>query len=161
LAQTGLDSARQVNLELVATMQSFVADEILKGYEGRLGSSKRRQVDAVETEITVNGTVITRRNWSRNGKPWKPDSGFIPNAGFDAELKPLLSPIARLGWSCGTRISTREPGTGLPIQFSTGCVLRILVDDRSGRLIQLEAEAGGFPKGFYFAQGTKLRPEAT
>jgi hypothetical protein len=74
LAQTGLDSACQVNLELVATMPSFVADEISKRYEGRLGSSKWRQVDAVETEITVNGTVITRRNWNRNGKPWKPDS---------------------------------------------------------------------------------------
>jgi hypothetical protein len=89
-------------LELVATMPSFVVDEISKRYEGRLGSSKRRQVDAVETEITVNGTVITRRNWSRNGKPWKPDSGFIPNAGFDAELKPLFSP------DCPTQLELRD-----------------------------------------------------
>jgi hypothetical protein len=173
LAQTELDRARQVNLELGEAMPSFVADEILKRYEGRPGSSKWRQVDTVETEITVKGTAITRQNWCRNGKPWKPDSGSIPNAGFGAELKPLFSP------DCPTRFEFvgRESVRGnqvLVYRFSSppdACFVplgragelynaarsgRILVDDRSGRLIQFEAEARGFPKGFVFAQRNEV-----
>ncbi len=172
-AQAELDRVRQVNLEAGTKLPSFVADETLKRYEGRLDSSKWRQVDTVDTEIAVEGTVITRQNWRRNGKPWKPASGFIPNAGFGTELKPLFSP------DCPTRLvpAGREVVHGDQAQvyrFSSppdACFVslgnnrqlynaarsgRNLVDDRSGRMIQFEAEATGFPKGFEFVQRNEV-----
>jgi hypothetical protein len=168
-----LDRVRRVNLEFGATLPSFVADETLKRYEGRIGSSKWRQLDTVDTEITVKGAVITRQNWRRNGKPWKPASGLIPNAGFGAELKPLFSP------ECPTRLESAgsEAAGGKQVvacRFSSppnSCFVplgidgqtynaarsgRILVDDRSGRVIQFEAEATGFPKGFHFVQRNEV-----
>ena len=172
-AQAELDRVRQVNLETGTKLPSFVADETLKRYEGRIDSSKWRQVDTVDTEIAVEGTAITRQNWRRNGKPWKPASGFIPNAGFGAELKPLFSP------ECPTRLESAgsEAAGGkqvLAYRFSSppnSCFVplgingqtynaarsgRILVDDRSGRMIQFEAEATGFPKGFDFVQRNEV-----
>ncbi len=74
LAQdAALEHARQVNLERVANMPNFVADEIAQRYTRRSDSSKWRLEDTIETEITVRGIQISRQNWRRNGKPVSPD----------------------------------------------------------------------------------------
>src|SRR5580692_122241 len=71
-----LEHARQVNLERAAKMPNFVADETAKRSTGHVDSPKWRYDDTIETEITVKGTQLTRQNWRRNGKPWKPFTGF-------------------------------------------------------------------------------------
>ncbi len=175
LAQAELDRVRQVNLEAGTKLPGFVADEDPEAPVGQTDRSlsKWRQVDTVDTEIAVEGTAITRQNWRRNGKPWKPTSGFIPNAGFGSELKPLFSP------DCPTRLESAgsEAAGGkqvLVYRFSSppnSCFVplgmdgqtynaarsgRILVDDRSGRMIRFEAEATGFPKGFNLVQRNEV-----
>jgi hypothetical protein len=154
-------------------MPNFVADETAKRSTGHVDSPKWRYDDTIETEITVKGTQLTRQNWRRNGKPWKPFTGFMPGAGFGAELKPLFSA------DCPTtfEFERREEARGHQVvayryasppdgcfgflragrrRYNAARAGRVLLDDVGGNIIQFEEEASGFPPGFQFVQRNEV-----
>jgi len=169
-----LEHARQVNLERAVSMPNFVADEVAKRYTGRMGSSKWKYEDTIETEIIVRGIQISRQNWRRNGKPvGRLNNGSMPSTGFGAALKPLFDP------QCPTTLES--PGSeevrgkpALAYRFRSpadGCfgnlygklggynasrTGRVLIDALTGEILQFEEEATGLPKGFGFVQRNQV-----
>jgi hypothetical protein len=159
-----LEHARQVNLERVANMPNFVADETAKRYTTRKSSPDAwKLVDTIESEITFKGGEPTRQHVRINGKPWnKPIPGLAWTPEFGTEIKPVFNP------ECPTTIDFegRQEVLGkqlLAYRFASpsyGCfgifdknyvparTGRVLVEDPGGSMIQYEEEAGEFPKGF-------------
>jgi hypothetical protein len=173
-----LEHARQVNLERAANMPNFVADEIMKRYTARRGSSTWKYQDTVESEITVRGIQISRQDFRKNGSPWKPTKNNfgvpigLPATGFGAVLRPLFDP------ECPTTLAFagRQELRGKPVlvyRFRSpagGCFGdlyggfpynaarsgRVLIDESAGEVLQFEEEATGFPKGFLFTKRTQV-----
>jgi hypothetical protein len=167
-----LEHARQVNLERAANMPNFVADEIAKRYSGRVGSSKWKYEDTIESEITVRGIQISRQNWRRNGKPVKSAVDGMPTTGFGAALRPLFD------LECPTELEFagreelraqpalvyrfRSPADGCfgnlygGSPYNAARTGRVLIDEPTGELLQFEEEATGFPKGFAFVQRNQV-----
>lgn len=170
-----LEHARQANLELAAHMPDFVADEIVTTYLDREGSGAWKYRHTLEDEITVKGNQISRRNFVRDGKPWRGVDrmtrilGFtpgIPATGFAAALEPLFDR------HCPTTLEFAgndefHGNSVLAYQFQSpayGCFGnlyggsaynaarrgRVLIDGPSGKVLQFEEEAFGFPKRFAF-----------
>jgi hypothetical protein len=149
-------------------MPNFVADEISKRYSGRTGSAKWKYEDTIEAEITVKGIQITRQNWRRNGKPWKPSAGVMPATGFGAALKPLFDPSCpttlefagheRVRGKPALAYSFRSPADGCfgnlygNWAYNAARTGRVLTADPSGEVLQFEEEASGFPPGYGFVQ---------
>jgi hypothetical protein len=179
-AHTKLEHAREVNLDYVANMPNFVADEIGKRYTGDSKSAQWRYLDTIETEITFKGNRAIRQKIRRDGRPWdRPFQalpGFKWSGGFGTEVKPIFD------LQCPTTIDYEGPAELrgkqlLKFRFSSpadGCFGDftveyqrynparngyILVDDPAdgtgGNIIQLEEEAGGFPTRFDFAHRTE------
>jgi hypothetical protein len=169
-----LEHARQVNLEHAANMPNFVADEIVERYTGGANTANWKHKDTIETEITVRGIQISRRNWRRNGKPVSPVADGMPGTGFGGALKPLFDR------ECPTTLefSGREELRGKPAlvyRFRSpagGCfgnlyaswswpynaarTGRVLIDDPGGEILQFEEEAAGFPRGFLFSRRNQV-----
>jgi hypothetical protein len=167
-----LTHARDVNLDYVANMPNFVADEIGKRYTNSGKSGEWRLLDTIETEITFKGNSAVREQIRRDGKPWSRPfqalPGFKWSGGFGTEIKPIFNP------QCPTTIEYvgRAEVRGKPLleyRFSSpadGCFGwftmeyqrysparngRVFIGDPGGNVIQLEEEASGFPAGFEFA----------
>jgi hypothetical protein len=167
-----LEHARQVNLERAANMPNFVADEIVKRYGGRAGSSKWLYEDTIESEITVRGIQISRQNRRRIGKAPDLFPTGLPSTGFGASLRPLFDP------TCPTTLAPagREKLGGKPAlvyRFASpadGCfgnlygqwaynaarTGRVLIDELTGEVLRFEEEATGFPRGFGFTQRNQV-----
>jgi hypothetical protein len=163
-----LERARQVNLDRVANMPNFVADEIVKRYTTRKTSPDAwKLVDTIESEITFKGGEPTRQHIRINGEPWNKPTipGINISPEFGTEIKPVFDP------ECPNEINFegRQELRGkqlLVYRFSSpsyGCfgyfgtpkgrytpsrTGRVLVEDPRGSMIQYEEEAGEFPKGF-------------
>jgi hypothetical protein len=168
-----LSHARQVNLEYAAHMPNFVADERAKRYRMAPRSSRWKDFDTVESEITFKGNHAARQQIRRNGEPWEQPFEALPGfkwyEGFGTEIAPLFDP------KCPTTIEYqgRSKAHGralLEYQFSTpadGCFPffffdyqrynpvrtgHVFIDDPAGSIMQLDEEASGFPKEIEFAQ---------
>ena len=171
-----LEHARQVNLERVAKLPNFVADETAIRYKSRHVDPPQWQYsDTIQSEISVRGADFRRQHTLLNGKPWnKPFPYFNWSVQFGGEIRPLFDT------KCPTTIepSGREELHGKPAlvyRFTSkanGCfgsftirqgyfgVLsnpkrnspprsgRFFIDDPGGNLVRFEQEAHEFPKGF-------------
>lgn len=171
-----LEHARQVNLERTAHMPNFVADEVITFYFDRGGSGAWEHISTViEDEITMKGKRISRRNFRRNGKPWRGIAlktrifGFtpgIPATGFAAALEPLFDPRCPTTLKFAGNDELRGKAV-LAYQFDSpvnGCfgklyggsgynaprTGRVIIDGASGDVLQFEEQAFGFPEWFGF-----------
>jgi hypothetical protein len=175
-ADPKLNHARDVNLEYVANMPNFVADETAKRYTGHGKSGEWRFLDTIDTEVTFKGNRALRQQVRRDGKPWNRPfqalPGFKWSGGFGTEIKPIFNP------QCPTSIeyvgrAERRGKQLLEYKFSSpadGCfgaftveyqrytparTGRVFIEDPGGNVIQLEEEAVGFPAAFDFAHRTE------
>jgi hypothetical protein len=168
-----LENARRVNLEYVANMPNFVADEVAKRFRSTARSPGWSRYDTVESEITFRGRRAMRQQIRRNGKPWDQPFDALPGfkwyEGFETEIGPLFDR------ACPTMIEyqgrSRQGGRQvLDYRFSSpvdGCFPflyfnyerynparngHIYIGDPSGNVLRVDDEASGFPAEFEFAQ---------
>jgi hypothetical protein len=167
------EHARRINLEYVAHMPNFVADETAKRYRSTSKSPHWSNFDTIESEVTFEGDTTVRRQLRRNGKPWEQPFEALPGfkwyGGFGSEITPVFDP------QCPTTIDYRgrsQVGERqlLEYQFSTpvdGCFPffyfhyqrynpprtgHVFIDEPSGSLFQLDEDTRGFPAEFEFAE---------
>ncbi len=162
-----LEHARAVNLQRLAGLPDFVADELVTRYKSsHTNPPKWRYVDTIEAEIAVRGSSFTRQHVRLNGKSWdKPTfPGFNWGIQFGHEIKPLFNP------ECGTtfEFDGHKEVRGKQLlayryqspkddcfatytidknQYNPPRTGRLLID-LTGNIIQFEEEVGEFPKGF-------------
>jgi hypothetical protein len=168
-----LEHARQVNLESVANMPNFVADEAARRYRSTTGSPRWRDYDTVEAEITFRGRRAVRQQIRRNGKPWEQPFDALPGykwyEGFETEISPLFDPL------CPTTIEYEGPANTdgrqlLEYRFSSpvdGCFPffyftyqrynpartgHVFIDPMRGNVMRVDDQATGFPEGFEFTE---------
>ena len=168
----GWEQARRINLDYVANMPNFVADETATRYRSTLRSPAWHPYDTVEAEITFRGRRAVRQQIRRNGKPWDRPFDALPGykwyEGFETEISPLFDP------QCPTTIeyeghSTMGGHQLLEYRFRSpvdGCFPflyfayerynpartgHVFVEDPGGSVIQVDDEAVGFPADFEFA----------
>lgn len=170
-----LEHARQVNLDRAEKLLNFTADEIAVRYQSpRIDPPEWRQVDTIESEITVQNGRFTRQHTRVNGKPW--NKSHLPNGAgwsvqFGHELKALFDPaclneiqykgIAEVHEKPAFEYTFRTAAGGCfgNISIKNGLLSalkadnpprsgRFIIDDPSGNLIYFELEANEFPKDF-------------
>jgi hypothetical protein len=165
--------ARRINLEYVANMPNFIADETVKRYKSSAKSAAWTPLDTLETEITFQGDRTIRRQVRRNGKPWDQPFESLPGfkwyGGFGSEIKPVFDPSCpiTIEYQGRTQLGGRQ---AIEYRYSTpvdGCFSffyqqyqrynpprtgRIWTDDPSGNVIQLEEDARDFPTEFELAE---------
>jgi hypothetical protein len=168
-----LEHARQVNLESVANMPNFVADETARRYRSTTESPRWRDYDTVEAEIAFRGRSAVRQQIRRNGKPWEQPFDALPGykwyEGFETEISPLFDPL------CPTTIEFEGPANTdgrqlFEYRFSSpadGCFPffyftyqrynpartgHVFIDPMRGNVMRVEDQAAGFPAGFEFAE---------
>jgi hypothetical protein len=170
---TRLERARKVNLAYAANMPSFVADETARRYTSKSKSAKWQPLDTIQTEITFVGTRAVRRQIRRNGKPWERPFDALPGfkwyGGFGTEIKPVFDPQcpttilylgrARVREKDLLKFGFHSPADGCFAflyadnrQFNPARSGHVFIDDASGRVIQLDEEATGFPEDFVLAR---------
>jgi hypothetical protein len=174
----GFERIRAINLDRAAKLPTFTADEIATRSELKPGSTKWRQVDIVESEITFLGAQGGRQNIRINGKPFKKEEGgWIPGVnwglGFGGELKPLFDRDCANAFTFEGRQELRgkpvlayafsapqdgcfDAGTTNYQQYSAARSGRILVEDPEGNVIQMEHETHGTPSEFTGEQTVTL-----
>jgi hypothetical protein len=176
-AHDKLELAREVNLDYVANMPNFVADETAKRYTSSRGSTQWRYLDTIETEITFKGSLAARDQIRRNGKPWDRPFQALPGfkwyGGFGTEIRPVFDPLCPTSIDYQGRAEVRGKQL-LKYAFSSppdGCfgpftsdyerynptrTGHVFLDDsaggNAGHVIQYDEDATGFPAGFGFAQ---------
>ena len=179
-AHVKLERAREVNLNYIAHLPNFVADETGKRYTGEARFPDWRYLDKIETEITVKGNRSDRQKVRRDGKQWKQPYQFLPgfkwSGGFGTELRPIFdlrcpTTIEYAGTAVmrGKRVLEyrfESPADGCFGPFTNeyarynparkGRVFvedfgRALIGDRGGSVLQLEEEALDFPEQFEFS----------
>jgi hypothetical protein len=153
------EQVRDVNLDYVSKLPSFIADELAVRMHKPKGSDKWRDKDTFESEISFKGGDATRENIRFNGKPWNKPTHWLPGGptwgvGFGSDLKPLFdrdceNQITFEGRKEieGAQVRSfefRAPmdgcfGSGLYDYqlYAAGKAGRILVDD-AGNVIQME-----------------------
>lgn len=107
---TSLERVRAVNLDYVARMADFVADETVRDYVSDAIGKPWRLDRTIEDEVAVKDLHLTHRSVRRNGKPWKgKDFG---SAGFGLEIKSLFDPQCpnriEFGWTERARGKARS-----------------------------------------------------
>src|SRR5580698_1141172 len=70
-AHAKFERAREVNLNYIAHLPNFVADETGKRYTGEARFPDWRYLDKIETEITIKGNRSDRQKIRRDGRQWK------------------------------------------------------------------------------------------
>lgn len=165
--------ARRINLEYVANMPNFIADETVKRYRSRGRSPEWTPLDTLETEITFQGDRTIRRQIRRNGKPWDQPFESLPGfkwyGGFGSEIKPVFDPSCPITIEYQGR-SQAGGRRAIEYRYSTpvdGCFPffyqqyqrdnpprtgRILIDDPSGNVVELDEDARDFPAEFELAE---------
>jgi hypothetical protein len=175
-AHATLERAREVNLNYIAHLPNFVADETGKRYTSEARFPDWRYLDRIETEITVKGNRSDRQKVRRDGKPWKQPYQFLPgfkwSGGFGTELRPIFdlrcpTAIEYSGTAVmrGKRVLEYRfespadgcfgPFTNEYARYNPARKGRIFVEDfvgdRGGNVLQLEEEATDFPEQFEFS----------
>jgi hypothetical protein len=167
-----LEHAREVNLRYLANMPNFVADETARRYRSVANSTRWRDYDTVQSEITFQGRNAVRRQIRRNGKPWTQPFEALPGfkwyEGFATEIKPLFDR------ECPTRIEyqgTSQMGERQLKKYgfnspSDGCFPyfyfdyqrynparsgHLYIDDPDGNVFQIDEAAEDFPAQFEFS----------
>jgi hypothetical protein len=168
-----LEHARRINLEYLANMPNFVADETAKRDRSATRSGPWRHYDTVESEITFKGRRAVRQQIRRDGKPWEQPFDALPGfkwyEGFETEISPLFDS------QCPTTIEYqgRSKAGGrqlLEYRFSSpvdGCFPffyfayqrynpartgHVFIDDTAANVLQVDDQAAGFPAAFEFAE---------
>jgi hypothetical protein len=168
-----LEHARQVNLDSLANMPNFVADETARRYRSTAESPRWRDYDTVEAEITFRGRRAVRQQIRRNGKPWEQPFDALPGykwyEGFETEISPLFDPL------CPTTIEYEGPSNTdgrqlLEYGFSSpvdGCFPffyftfqrynpartgHVFIDPMRGNVMRVDDQTTGFPAGFEFSE---------
>ena len=92
-----LRHARQVNLEHVAKLSSFVVDETARLYSSKSLPPNWEYVYTAESELTVRGLRTVHQRVLKDGRPWpKPFEalpGLLWKSKFGVQLKPLFDPL--------------------------------------------------------------------
>lgn len=167
------ERARRVNLDYVANMPNFVADETAKRYRSTRKTPRWTSFDTLETEITFQGHRIIRRQIRRDGKPWDQPFEALPGfkwyGGFGSEIRPLFDPKCpnTVEYQGRAKVGGRQL---LEYRFTTpldGCfgffyyqyqrfnparTGHVFVDDPGGNVFQLDEDSRGFPDEFEFAE---------
>jgi hypothetical protein len=163
----GLERVRTVNLAHIRNMPSFVANELAARSLRRKGESQWKQIDTVESEVAVRGDNLVRGRIRVNGKPYKTGSNRPPgpymSGGFVEELKALLDPNCRNTFD----LAGREESGGhrvvvyrfnVPVdgcfalytwgfeQYSPALSGRILTDETTGEVLQMQYRDSGMPR---------------
>ena len=169
---TELEHARRINLDYLANMPNFVADETAKRFRSTTQSPHWRPFDTVESEITFRGNHAVRQQIRRNGKPWEQPFEALPGfkwyEGFGTEINPLFDPRCPTtieyqgrsnlgGGNYSNTDSIRQWMDAFHFYFDyqrynparTG---HVFIDDPGGNVIQLDEEARGFPMGLEFSE---------
>jgi len=168
-----LEHARQVNLDRLAHLPNFEADEVMVRYQSpRVDPPRWKKMDTIESAIGFRNGNFTREHVAVNGKPWnKPElpNGSHPRVGFGFEIKPLFDPACRVEIQYAgaeeihskpaSTYSFRSPPDGcfgsLGLKNGTFSALklanpprvgRFTVDEAGGNLIHFEMEAVDRPK---------------
>jgi hypothetical protein len=166
------ENARRINLEYLASMPNFVADEVAKRFRSTTKSPGWSRYDTVESEIAFRGRRAVRQQIRRNGKPWDQPFDALPGfkwyEGFETEIGPLLDR------DCPTTLEyqgrVRQGGRQmLDYRFNSpvdGCFPflyftyerynpartgHVYIGDPSGNVLRVDDEASGFPADFEFA----------
>ena len=168
-----LEHARRINLDYVANMPNFVADETAKRERSGTKSGPWRHYDTVESEITFQGNRAVRQQIRRDGKPWDQPFDALPGfkwyEGFETEISPLFDPgcPTTLEYQGRSKVGGRQL---LEYRFASpvnGCfpffyfeyrrynpqrIGHVFIDDQGGAVLQVDDEAIGFPSDFEFAK---------
>jgi hypothetical protein len=168
-----LEHARRINLEYVANMPNFVADETARRERSGTKSGPWRHYDTVESEITFRGNRAVRQQIRRDGKPWDQPFDALPGfkwyEGFETEISPLFDPgcPTTLEYQGRSKVSGRQlleyrftsPVNGcFPFfyfeyqRYNPARTGQVFIDDPGGNVIQVDDEAIGFPTDFEFAR---------
>jgi hypothetical protein len=163
----GLERVRTVNLAHIRNMPGFVVNEVATRSLRRRGELQWKQIDTVESEVAVHGNNLARSHIRVNGKAYKTGSnlppGFYTSGGFGEDLKALLEP------NCPSKFEPagREESNGhrvvvyhfnVPVdgcfapdtwgfeQYSPALSGRILTDETTGDVLQMEYRSNGMPR---------------
>jgi hypothetical protein len=160
------EQIRDVNLDYISRLPSFIADEVAVRTHKLKGSDKWKDKDTIESEIAFKGGNATRQNIRFNGKLWNKPTQWLPggptwSVGFGTVLKPLFdrdceNQIAFEGRKEIEGAATRSFTFRAPMDgcfgagvygyelYDGGKAGRILVDD-AGNVIQMEHHDVGLP----------------
>ncbi len=176
-AHATLERAREVNLNYIAHLPNFVADETGKRYTGEARFPDWRYLDRIETEITVKGNSMrTGRKFGAMENHGSSPISFCqgsngaavsgPNCGrFSICAAPPRSNIRGPQERSGKRVLEYRfespadgcfgPFTNENARYNPARKGRIFVEDfvgdRGGNVLQLEEEATDFPEQFEFS----------
>ena len=89
------EQIRDVNLEYISKLPSFIADELAVRMRKPKGSDKWKDKDTIESEISFKGRNAIRQNIRYNGKPYNRPTHWLPGGptwaiGFGTDLKPVF-----------------------------------------------------------------------
>src|SRR5262249_49974655 len=89
------EQIRDVNLDYISKLPSFIADELAVRMHKPKGSDKWKDKDTIESEISFKGGDAFRQKIRFNGKPWNKPTHWLPGGptwgvGFGTDLKPLF-----------------------------------------------------------------------
>ena len=163
----GLERVRTVNLAHIRDMPGFVANEVAARSLRRRGESQWKQIDTVESEVAVHGNNLARSHIRVNGKSYETGSNLPPgpytSGGFGEDLKALLDPncantfeLAGREESGGHRVVVYRfnvpvdgcfaPDTSGFEQYSPALSGRIVTDEPTGDVLQMEYQGNGMPR---------------
>src|SRR5262249_17219782 len=145
------EQIRDVNLDYISKLPSFIADELAVRMHKPKGSDKWKDKDTIESEISFKGGDAFRQKIRFNGKPWNKPTHWLPGGptwgvGFGTDLKPLFDRVCEnqitfegrkeIGGAQVRSFAFRTPmdacfGSGLYGYqlYSAGKAGRILVDE--------------------------------
>jgi hypothetical protein len=168
-----LAHARRINLEYIANLPNFVADETVKRYRSTTKSPRWSYYDTIETEVTFRGKNAVRQRIRRDGKPWDQPYEALPGfkwyEGFGTEISPLFDPRCptTMEYHGRSKVGGRQL---LEYRFSSpvdGCFPffyldyqrynpartgHVFIDDPGGNVFELDEDAGEFPAEFEFVE---------
>lgn len=171
-AAAELERVRRVNLELIANLPNFVADETAWRYSSSLGSREWHLDDVIGSELTVKGVALTRASVHVNGLPFgRPftELGGWRWHGFGLEIKPTFDPacptkiepvgsqtvngrkmliyrFSSLAAACFVEFGLQFGGTHR--HYNPARSGRVLVDAATGAVMRYEEDAFGFPEAY-------------
>ena len=167
------EQARQVNLEYVANMPNFVADETVRRFRSTRKSPRWSDFDTIQTEVTFQGDHTVRRQIRRNGSPWEQTFETLPGfkwyGGFGNEIKPVFDPqcpttVEYQGRSQVNGRQLLEYRFNAPVdgcssyfyfqyqRFNPARTGHVFIDAQARNVIQIDEDARGFPAAFEFAE---------
>jgi hypothetical protein len=167
------ERARKINLEYVANMPNFVADETAKRERSAGKTGAWHHYDTVQSEITFRGRQVVRQQIRRNGKHWDQPFDALPGykwyEGFESEINPLFdtkcpTTVEYQGTSKAASRQLLEYRFHSPVdgcfpffyfeyaRFNPTRKGTVLIDSASGSVMEVDDQTDGFPADFEFAE---------